>query len=459
MAADASTSNTASREMDPLRLLRHALTNKLPVELLDNENASSSTNASVSSFSAASYLSFPAPTSSSSDAPRIVLPKTTPTRFKRTPQSTASETWDLQALLLCYLQREASIAEYAQEAVKEGVELVGIMQRKIVADYLDGSNRDPAIAASYLVPESEGVNEDTSVEATLAAGSGVTDPNAAKTTQEALAEGEQAAAAASTSKATATTAAAAGQDAAGRPAKKARYQVNKEDLEAYKRIVAQFEPKQLGDRTTVLRGEGGKIVNFGNVRELISERLKAGKEELRKGTHSSGHNATAPAQPLVPSPGQGGRKRRQANPIILISPSSSALITMYNVKRFLEEAIYEPSDAARAAAAGRTAEDVIHINHKRQIGMTGAGDSAIREDGGLSGTNKDQRSIAGEKLTRYFVVDGVDALSKFGDDAWCVRLYYIRPPILIDSFCASQGPCRLRYDDRARMAVPAIQVF
>lgn len=104
----------------------------------------------------------------------------------------------------------------------------------------------------------------------------------------------------------------------------------------------------------------------------------------------------------------------QANPIILISPSSSALITMYNVKRFLEESVYEPSEEARANS-GRIAEDVVQIEHVRQIGSSSdAKDSA----GGLSGANRAERTAAGEKLTRYFVVDGVDALSKFGDDAW-----------------------------------------
>ena len=94
---------------------------------------------------------------------------------------------------------------------------------------------------------------------------------------------------------------------------------------------------------------------------------------------------------------------------------------MYNVKRFLEESVYEPSDLARASS-GRIAEDVVQINHKRQIGSL-AGDAAASanagpQGGGLAGANRAERGLAGEKLVRYFVVDGVDALSKFGDDAW-----------------------------------------
>ena len=123
------------------------------------------------------------------------------------------------------------------------------------------------------------------------------------------------------------------------------------------------------------------------------------------------------------------RAAGQANPIIIISPSSSALITMYNVKRFLEESVYEPSDVARALSGGPPA-DVVQITRRRQIGPASGGSGGagaaggggeIRQDGGLTGNSRAERGAQGEKLTRYFVVDGVDALSKFGDDAWYVR--------------------------------------
>jgi parafibromin len=76
---------------------------------------------------------------------------------------------------------------------------------------------------------------------------------------------------------------------------------------------------------------------------------------------------------------------------------------MYNVKRFLEDAAFEPSSDAKARAVsegnGRV-EDMIPIYRKKtQIGPGG-------------------KEIV--TSTRYFVVDGVDALSKFGADAWYV---------------------------------------
>lgn len=44
-----------------------------------------------------------------------------------------------------------------------------------------------------------------------------------------------------------------------------------------------------------------------------------------------------PAQPVAPIAAK-QQKKKQLNPIIMISPSSTALITMHNVKQFLEEA-------------------------------------------------------------------------------------------------------------------------
>lgn len=260
---------------DPLRLLQATLSSGGTVDLLPSDDPASTP---VQQLSECSYLSFPDPSDSSK---RIILPKTTPTRFKRTPQSTASETWDLQALLLAFLRRDNSIAEYAQEAVQQSAELVGVMQRKVVADYLEGKDTSGQQSAPYLVPEGEPVNIDTSVEASLSSEQVSTTAGQAATA--AAVDGAQ------------TT-------ADGRPAKKARYVVNKEDLETYKKIVSFWEPKQIADRNTVLRGSH-KVNNFGNVRDLIQDRLKSGKEELRR--------SVASKQPTVPAAAPAQRRRRE----------------------------------------------------------------------------------------------------------------------------------------------------
>jgi len=74
---------------------------------------------------------------------------------------------------------------------------------------------------------------------------------------------------------------------------------------------------------------------------------------------------------------------------------------MYNVRRFLQESIFEPSAEARARAAaeGTTrAEDLIPIDRER----------TTIEPGGQ----------ARASAQRYYVVDSVEALNKFGADAW-----------------------------------------
>lgn len=87
----------------------------------------------------------------------------------------------------------------------------------------------------------------------------------------------------------------------------------------------------------------------------------------------------------------------------MISSSPTALITLSNVKKFLEESTFEPPEVARAAAAAQgitKPEDVIAVYRKRTHIAPGGKEVETR--------------------MRYFVVDSVEALSKFGGDPWCV---------------------------------------
>ena len=62
-------------------------------------------------------------------------------------------------------------------------------------------------------------------------------------------------------------------------------------------------------------------------------------------------------------------------PIIIISSSPTSLITMHNVKRFLQDSVFESSQDARAritAEGGSRPEDMIPIYRKRtQIDSSG----------------------------------------------------------------------------------------
>ncbi len=140
--------------------------------------------------------------------------------------------------------------------------------------------------------------------------------------------------------------------------------------------------------------------NFSSLQKVYADRLKKVKETSKGGSSS----AQASAKPQVDPKAQ-AKKAKHNYPIIMISSSPTSLITMYNVKRFLEDAAFEPSADARARAMAEgngKPEDMIPIYRKK---------TSIGPGGKEIVTN-----------VRYFVVDGVDALSKFGADAWFVSI-------------------------------------
>ncbi|KAJ7025389.1 RNA polymerase II-associated protein [Mycena alexandri] len=147
---------------------------------------------------------------------------------------------------------------------------------------------------------------------------------------------------------------------------------------------------ELRDRNSVLRGI--KPNNFSNIRQVYSDKLKKLKEASRSGSSSAAAVATPDAKSLA-------RKARNNYPIIMISSSPTALVTMHNVKRFLQESTLPKTPANAPAAEGNPRpEDMIPIYRKR--------------------TSIDPSGKEHETQARYFVVDSVDALGKFGPDAW-----------------------------------------
>jgi len=127
---------------------------------------------------------------------------------------------------------------------------------------------------------------------------------------------------------------------------KRKYEVNEADREAVKKIKTQ--EISLQDRTDSLRvSHGGKKNDFSALRRTINDTqikpLRAYLTELAK----SGNQAAAlqaskrPMSSGVPTPTHGAvtdanRNKRKGPPIniIVISSSPTALISMWNVKRF-----------------------------------------------------------------------------------------------------------------------------
>ncbi|KAJ4421853.1 accessory factor associated with RNA polymerase II [Gnomoniopsis sp. IMI 355080] len=98
--------------------------------------------------------------------------------------------------------------------------------------------------------------------------------------------------------------------------------------------------RKMGDRNSILRGH--KLIDFSGVRKNAVIFMNK-----RSSTTAPTNN---PALPLNQKPS------RAAHPIILLSPSASALIRLSNARSFLENAKYEPASAASDST-------MIHMMH------------------------------------------------------------------------------------------------
>ncbi|KAJ6525312.1 RNA polymerase II-associated protein [Mycena vulgaris] len=291
-------------------------------------------------------------------SPTCTLSKSAPTRYRKPGVLMAAgpdDFFSVEAVYLAWLFQSAPGADYMKQARENGlaVGFVSVTERKNVVDWLEGKIADherivPLVAETTTPPG--------------------TPP--------------------STSKALPTTPHRSNAAATPASPSKRRYVADPRDIEVVKKI--KQNEVELRDRNSVLRGI--KPNNFSNIRSVYSDKLKKLKEASRSG------NTTAVATPDAKSL---ARKARNNYPIIMISSSPTALITMHNVKRFLQESTFEPSQDARqrAAAEGNTRpEDLIAIYRKR--------------------TSIDSSGKEHETQARYFVVDSVEALGKFGPDAW-----------------------------------------
>lgn len=311
--AFSSSKRPAMASADPLLALRKAISSGSPISLLGADGSE------VFDLKQCTDISL---------GPGLTFAKLAPTRFlsndKDSIDDPAAPTYDLGTLLFSYNEKDTATGAYMRQVPEAGVSFVSFSDRKLVNDFLRGAI--PADGPEGRVRPL---------------------PGSAK-----RAAGE-----------------AAGADAAGGagapPQKKQRYVPNREDQERVKRILQIVEGPQYGhivgpgevklektgavyhNRETVLRGERINVrlpclaalwvladfptvrtQNFESVRALIGPRLKQLRAEQQQKQPAQQSVAPVPAKP---------QKKKQLNPIIIISPSSTALITMHNVKQFLEE--------------------------------------------------------------------------------------------------------------------------
>ncbi|EKJ77312.1 hypothetical protein NXS19_010073 [Fusarium pseudograminearum] len=91
--------------------------------------------------------------------------------------------------------------------------------------------------------------------------------------------------------------------------------------------------RKMGDRNTVLRG--AKPTDFSHVRKLAAPFIQ---KKSQSGSASIPTNPSLALNQKVPT--------RRPDPIILLSPSASSLIRLSNVRSFLEDGKFVPTDAS-----------------------------------------------------------------------------------------------------------------
>ncbi|KAH9967788.1 RNA polymerase II accessory factor [Lactifluus volemus] len=352
------------RAMDPLDALRAAVSAKYDITTV---NAS---GALAGSLRTATHLRLSATTT---------LPKNAPTRLRKAGSSATDPTshpdgfFMLEAVYLAWLLRDTPGGEYMKQAREHGLPaggFVSLTERKSIVDWLKRTvnnlgNIIPllgAVPTPFRPPSSTCLFISTTHTQVLSSASTRQRGDVGATTS---------------------------------PSKR-RYVPDSTDVEVVKRI-RQGEV-ELHDHNTVLRGV--KNNNFSSVRDACVAKLKSLKEARRQ------EDACTPF--LLSKVTPETFCVENVYPIIMISSSPTSLITMFNVRRFLQESmhvlfivLFEPSAEARAhaAAEGTTrAEDLIPIDRER----------TVVEPGGQT------RASA----QRYYVVDSVEALNKFGADAW-----------------------------------------
>lgn len=134
----------------------------------------------------------------------------------------------------------------------------------------------------------------------------------------------------------------------------------------------------------------------------LRQSLTPNGESGKPGSSATSSRSRSASAASSISSSQGAKKQRSTQQnIILLSSSPTALISMWNVKRFLEEGIFERTSEARARQVemgNRKMEDII-VLYRTVKGSDGEG-----------------------KPVKYYVIDNIDVLNKFagtsGQDPW-----------------------------------------
>ncbi|KAK1759423.1 RNA pol II accessory factor, Cdc73 family-domain-containing protein [Echria macrotheca] len=293
---------------DPLLLLRQSIASTgaiIPTTTADTTSASAATEVPLSQ---ATHLQFTHPT-------RVAIAIDAPTRFVSNDRPV-----DLRSIYFAWLNREIAIPEYNAAAAQLNDELAGagagvvhnlaFVERLDLITWLEGASEE----SEYIKP----LTGDKDASAVAGAGGAAASAGASATA------GSGTAAASSRSKTVTATLVPSSRSGRG-------------TLDPRLEQIYSGE-RGMGDRNTVLRGI--KPTDFSHVRKLAAPFMS----RKPTGTGTTANIANNPALAINQKPA------RRPDPIILLSPSASALLRMSNAKSFLEGGRYSPPDHSSTAS-------------------------------------------------------------------------------------------------------------
>ncbi|KAF4126536.1 hypothetical protein GMORB2_0272 [Geosmithia morbida] len=288
---------------DALMLLRQSIAAGKPIVPSASDDPSASSEVDLAQ---ATHLSFP--------ESKVSLPVTTSTRFMSNDQSI-----DLRSIYFAWLNRERAIPEYnaAATALNESlgaagaaVQNLGFIERLDLITWLEGASEE----SEYIRPAAE----------------------------EGGAAGKGGAAAAATSAAEPSkSSATAATKTTGAQARSGKGTMDPRLASVYS------GERKMGDRNTVLRGV--RPTDFSHVRKLALPFFSKKAQQ----THGSGSGNGTGAKAGIPQSMSLNQRApsKRPDPIILLSPSASALVRLSNARSLLQEGRFVPADTGSSSTA------------------------------------------------------------------------------------------------------------
>ncbi|KAF8938068.1 RNA pol II accessory factor, Cdc73 family-domain-containing protein [Dissophora ornata] len=287
---------------DPLSLLREFTVSKKPITLV---NASGGL---VTELTDASDVVF------ADDKQTFTFPRSTTTNYRR---GASDETYTLETLLFLLQRAHQSVAEYSLEGAQKGIPIVSILDKRLVLDYLTGAT---ATSANIVYQPSE---------TNKRPGDDVVDDQ---------------------------------QDDASKRQKTSTQLGHVDENEILRLIIS----KERLARTTASVLRGNK--SFANIQKIGAsillkskskdEKAPAKKPDSRQpgaavpSSTSSSRPGTAPGSATArsatnPSSQSKSKSSSSRIPIIIIPAAITSMLTMYNIKQFLEDQVYVDSQEIR----------------------------------------------------------------------------------------------------------------